>query len=135
MRPAIALLCSALMMSGCSDVSAVQHDLQRLLSTKDTPSPARKVSQISPAPTQKAPEKPAAGLGSATKAPEPPKCPDVKAGAYKALEEPTALPPAKPLLTPTDTKRWVERLEGQVDTLKSHLRDTAASLSSCHAKS
>lgn len=134
MRLALALLCSALMTSGCSDANDISHDLSRLLSIKDAKtSPPKRASQISPTPAQTAPGRPTSGAGVAAKVPPSPSCPDVKAAAYGALEEPTALPPAKPLITPGDNKQWIERLEGQIGTLKGHLRETAASLSACHA--
>lgn len=128
MRPVFALLCSALMMSGCSDASDLTRDLRASIKDAQT-SPPRKASQTSPT----APAKPATGPGAAAKASPASSCPDVNPAAYKALEEPTALPPAKPLLSPNDVKRWIEGAEGQITTLKSHLRETATSLSACHS--
>ena len=139
MRLLLVLLCSALMTSGCSDVRGAQSDLSRLLSIKDAPpisqpKRASRISSLSPIPLT-APAKPAAGPGTGTKLSAAPGCPDVETAAYEALEQPTGLPPAKPLITPDDTKRWIEGLEGQVDTLKGHLRKTVTSLSTCHARS
>lgn len=133
MRLAIALLCSALMMCGCSDVNAVQHDLSRLLSIKDASSttPPKKASPTFP---PKGPVKAASGPGATRQEMKLPECPKVDPAAYAALEQPEPLPPAKPLLSPNDVKRWIERSEDRILDLKQHLRASTAALSACHSK-
>jgi hypothetical protein len=131
-RVALLALCSALMLSGCAAVS----DVPRSIAAKQPPrtqQPKKASLTISPSPTPpKAPERLASGLGGPLQLPEPPDCPKVSPAAYEATEKPTALPPPGYTWKPDQTRRWVEELEGQVDSLKDHLRDTTDALARCH---
>lgn len=129
MRQVSVLLCLILVTSGCSAVSDIRDGLS--LPPPKT-SPVRKASLTSP---QKALTKPDSGPGEPSKATTVTKCPDVDPAAREALERPAPLPPAKPLLSPNDVKRWIEASEDQIKGLKDHLRSSTTALSACHAKS
>jgi hypothetical protein len=135
-RVALLLLCSALMMSGCAAVSDVPRSIaaKQPPPTAQLPKKASLTSSPSSTPTKRAPapEKLASGLGGPLTLPEPPDCPQVSPAVYEAAEKPAALPPAGYVWKPDQTRRWVEALEGQVDSLKDHLRDTADALARCH---
>lgn len=116
----------ALMLAGCS--SAATPPLPR---SAQIQLPKKTILTTPPpqTPPATAPAKPAAGSPAATRVAEVgEKCPLLPGSVYTALGEPTVTPPRG---QPIDGAKWVEALEGQVDTLKKHLHETAGTYNSC----
>ncbi len=110
-------LLSALTMPGCSP------DMLQQATAGKAP-PAKKASQTSQDKLgYSAPEKPAAGSGTAAKAAPTKVCPEIGKGAYDALARPVALPEQGKPVDQAATKKWVEALEGQVKDLQGHLAE------------
>lgn len=132
MRMLLALSCFALMISGCRPDSVAQLTAPQRPATSPPKKPSPAPSLVK---TAKAPAKPAAGPGEAPKpAPDRP-CPDLEMAVYAALEAPTALPAVKGGLSPDATKAWIGALEGQVGSLRGHLREVVTTYDGCRPPS